>query len=244
MTKLYTPVDHNLVLGMEDRAYILKIRDLPVEEKPREKLIKYGPEALSTSELLAVLLNTGTKKEDVLAMSARILKEYGERSFISQKDAERFARDLNIPVGKSAQIIACAEIGRRFFQKRRNGTVVIRTARDVFEYAKELRELTKEHLRGIYLDAHHRVIHDEVISIGTVNANIVHPREVFKPALEHSAVAVVLVHNHPSGLTKPSAADIAVTRQLVETGKVLGISLLDHVIVTKTKFASIPVSYE
>jgi len=108
---------------------------------------------------------------------------------------------------------------------------------------KDMRELPKENLRGIYLNAHHKVIHDEIISIGTVDSNIIHPREVFKPALEYSAVAVILVHNHPSGEINPSQADRDITEQLIKVGKILGIDLLDHVIVTKDNFFSIPVQY-
>jgi DNA repair protein RadC len=103
--------------------------------------------------------------------------------------------------------------------------------------------LTKEHLRGIYLNNHYHLVHDEVISIGTLDANIIHPREVFKPAIEHSASALILVHNHPSGIATPSEADVLVTKQLIEAGKLLGILLLDHIIVTKDKFISIPVDY-
>ena len=223
---------------------VYTIRDLPPEDKPRERLIKHGPSVLSTAELLAVVLNVGTKKEEVLAMSSRVLKEYGERSLVGQRDAEALARDLDIPIVKAAQIVACAELGRRFFKRDGDSTTVIRTARDVFEYASDMRTLSKEHLRGIYLNAHHKVIHDEVISIGTVNANIIHPREVFKPALEYSAAAVVLVHNHPSGEVGPSDADVDVTKQLIEAGKLLGIALVDHVIVTKDTFQSIALSYE
>lgn len=106
-----------------------------------------------------------------------------------------------------------------------------------------MRDLPKEHLRGLYLDSHYRLIHDEVISIGSLTSNIIHPREVFRPALEYSASAVILAHNHPSGVPKPSEADLAITRQIVEAGKILGISLLDHVIVTKAKFESIPAEY-
>lgn len=225
-------------------AHIYKIRDLPADEKPREKLIKYGPRVLSTQELFAIMLNTGTKKEGVLEMANRLVHEYGEKSLIGQKNPETLAENLDIPPVKAAQIVACAELGRRFFDKSKRGVSVIRTAKDVFTYTSDMRDLSKEHLRGIYLNAHHRVIHDEVISIGTVDANIVHPREVFKPAFNHSAVAVVVVHNHPSGSTKPSAADIEVTKRLVEVGKLIGIELLDHVIVTKNRFASIPVDYQ
>ena len=103
--------------------------------------------------------------------------------------------------------------------------------------------LSKEQLRGLYLDAHYRVIHDEVISVGSVDANIIHPREVFKPALERSASAVILVHNHPSGVVTPSEADVEVTKQLVEASKVLGVTLLDHIVVAKDGYASIGVDY-
>jgi DNA repair protein RadC len=107
-----------------------------------------------------------------------------------------------------------------------------------------MRRLSKEHLRGIYLNAHYKIIHDETISIGTIDTNIVHPREVFKPALEYCAAAVILMHNHPSGDTTPSQADIDVTRQLVAAGRLLGIDLIDHIIITDTSFASIPVDYQ
>lgn len=144
---------------------------------------------------------------------------------------------------KATQIIACAELGRRFFAKNEAGLAVVRTAKDVFEHCREMGKLTKEHVRGLYVNAHYQVIHDEIISIGTVEANIVHPREVFKPALEHAAVAVVLVHNHPSGEASPSRADMDVTNQLIQAGKVLGIDIIDHVIVTREAYQSIPANY-
>ncbi len=239
MHSIYKVRDHTLVLDNNEKKYVLKIRDLPIEEKPREKLFKFGPAVLSAHELLAVILNVGTKKEDILAMSSRIIKEYGEKGIMSQTDPKAMAEDLDIPIVKATQIIAVAELGKRFFQKKGGGAKSIRTPKDVFEHTKDMHDLTKEHLRGIYLNAHHKIIHDEVISIGTVNANIIHPREVFKPALEYSAAAVILVHNHPSGIAKPSKADKDVTTQLVAAGKLLGIDLLDHVIVTKQKFKSI-----
>ena len=107
-----------------------------------------------------------------------------------------------------------------------------------------MHELTKEHLRGIYLNNHHRVVHDEVLSMGTLDANLIHPREVFKPAVEYGASAVILVHNHPSGVVTPSVSDIDITKQLVDAGRIMGVSLIDHVIVGGGKYASVPVSYE
>jgi DNA repair protein RadC len=233
-----------ILLDNEGRRYQLKIRDLPEEEKPREKLLQHGLSALSTSELLAVILNTGTRKEGVLEMSSRVIKDYGEGGIMSQKNPLSLSRDLDIPIGKSLQIVACAELGRRFFQKNNSSLPTIRTAREVFEYVGDMRGLSREHLRGIYLNAHYKVIHDEIISIGTVDASIIHPREVFKPAVEHSAVALVLVHNHPSGSTTPSEADLLVTSQLIEAGRLLGVDLIDHIIVTKENFFSIPGVYK
>ena len=219
------------------------IHDMPAEEKPREKLQKFGPLSLSTSELLAVVLNIGTTKEDVVAMSSRVMKEYGERSIMSATRPEALVADLDIPLGKAMQIVACAELGRRFYKKNDAAMPTIRTAADVYAYVKDMHDLPKEHLRGIYLNTHYKVIHDEIISIGTVDTSIIHPREVFKPALEFAAAAIILVHNHPSGITLPSEADISITNQIIEAGKLLGIELIDHVIVTKSGFGSISADY-
>ncbi len=245
--KIYLqPSSEDLVLDNngQDKQYVLKLRDLPTNEKPREKLAKYGPSVLSLEELFAIVLNVGTKKEEVLSMSRRVLKEYGDNAIINQKDPKKVSEMLDIPLGKACQIVACFELGRRFF-KAQDGKkpITIRTASQVHTYLKDMQELPKEHLRGLYLDAHYQLIHDEVISIGTLTSNIIHPREVFRPALEYSASALILAHNHPSGVSKPSDADIAITRQIVEAGKILGISLLDHVIVAKNKFESVPVEY-
>lgn len=238
----YALKDNDLVLDAPPKKYVLRVKDLEEEEKPREKLLKYGPEALSSHELLAIIFNTGTKKEGVLEMSSRILQEYGEKSIIGQTDPKRLEKDLDIPQVRACQIVACFALGKRFF-KETKGTVTIRTAKDAFNYLKDMRELPKEHLRGLYLNSRYRLVHDEVISIGTLTSNIIHPREVFKPALEYSAVAVILAHNHPSGSTKPSKEDIEITEQLIGAGKILGVDLLDHIIITKNKFASIPAQY-
>ena len=176
-------------------------------------------------------------------MANRIIQEYGERSIMSQKDPNVLSSELNIPIGKATQIVAAAELGRRFYSKNDNGAPTIRTARDVFEYAQDMKSLSKEHLRGIYLNTHYKLIHDEVISIGTLDANIVHPRDVFRPALERAAAAVILVHNHPSGVVKPSGEDVRVTEQIIKAGMIIGIDVVDHVIVTRNSFMSIPAPY-
>ncbi len=241
----YKITDQDLLLDAEDKKYVLRIKDLPDTEKPREKLIHSGPDALSANELLAVVLNVGTTKEGVLAMSKRLLKEYGEKTFVDQKDPAKIAKMLNIPIIKACQIVACFELGRRFFKTSSYGKpIFIRTAKQVHEYLKEMRDLKKEQLRGLYLNSHYNLVHEEIISIGSVTSNVVHPREVFRPGLEHFASAVILAHNHPSGITTPSQADIDITKQLVEAGKILGIHLVDHLIIAGDKFASIKVDYE
>jgi DNA repair protein RadC len=241
----YTIVDSVQIITDGDRRYDTHkaFRDLPQEEKPREKLTKYGPAVLSTPELIAVILGVGTKKEDVLTMAKRLVKEYGENAIVNERDPKKIEIALGISQGKASQLIAAFELGRRFFKSAPRGAT-LRTARQVYEYAKDMSYLPKEHLRGIYLDAHYRVLRDETISIGSVSANMVHPREVFRPALEYNASAVILVHNHPSGVTTPSDADKEITKQLVAAGNLMGVHLLDHIIVGKNKFTSIPADYD
>lgn len=225
------------------RQYILKLRDLPTDDKPREKLIEHGVESLTLQELISVVLNTGSKKEDVLAMSSKIVREYGNSALTGTVDPATMAKELDIPLGKACQVVACSEIGKRLYKKNDVGLTVIRTAEDVYRFLVEMRTLPKEQLRGLYLDTHNRIIHQEIISIGTINSNIVHPREVFRPALEYNAAAVVLAHNHPSGIAVASVSDSQITKQIIEAGKIIGIHLLDHVIITKDGFSSVPAEY-
>jgi DNA repair protein RadC len=243
MERYYQNEENDRLLDGAEKEYVLKLRDLPGHEKPREKLMNHGPAVLTSAELLAIILSVGSVKEDVLAMSQRLIKEYGE-TIMNQKDPAKIGKLLNIPVIKACQIVACFELGRRFFKiPDAKSPVTLRTANQVYAYLKDMRDLPKEHLRGLYLDAHYRLIHDELISVGTMTSNIIHPREVFRPALEWSASAVILAHNHPSNVVTPSAADTLITKQIIEAGKILGISVLDHVIVTKTKYESVAAEY-
>lgn len=239
------PTTHKVIgqLDYKGHSYPLVLRDLPAEEKPREKLLAQGPEALSVKELTALLLITGTVKEDVLGMVSRIARDYGEKNIFVEKSASKLASELDIPLAKACQIVAAGELGRRFYAKSESTFTTIHTAQDVFNYVADMRTLPKEHLRGLYLNVHNRVIRDEVISIGTVSANIIHPREIFRTAIECNAVAMILVHNHPSGEPTPSSEDVEVTKVLIEAGKIVGIHVLDHVIVTKDTFASVNAQY-
>ncbi len=230
-----------------DRApqheYPLLLRDLPTEEKPREKLLLRGPEALTPRELLAVILHTGTTKEDVVEMSGRILRGYGETNVLSERDPRKLAAELDIPLIKACAIVAVGELGRRTYDQDASHFVTIKNAKDVYDYLTDMRNLPKEYLRALFLNAHNRVIRNEVISIGTVSSNIIHPREVFRSGIEANAVAVVLAHNHPSGEATPSAEDVAVTDKLIEAGKIIGIRVLDHVIIANGSYASVKAAY-
>lgn len=234
--------DRSLLTQMkndQNKSYVLRVKDLPEDKKPREKMIKNGPTALTSKELLAAVLGTGTRKEEVLVMASRIFKEYGEKTLASEKNPKNLHKELSVPLGKACQIIACFELGRRFFSNKTNGQNAIRTTKQAFDYLQDMGKLPKEHLRGIYLNSHYRIIHDEIISVGSLTSNVVHPREVFRPAIECSAAAVLVAHNHPSGETKPTASDIAITQQLVKAGEIIGIELLDHLIIAENSCVSI-----
>lgn len=234
----YALVDHDVVSG-EDTRYILRVRDMEPDDKPREKLTKYGPSVLSMSELVAVLWGVGTRKEDVLEMSRRALKEYGERAILYETSPVKLAETLDIPLGKAQQLIASLELGRRYYDKRGDRPVYVRTAHQAWEYLRNMGTLQKEQLRGLYLNSRYQLVHEETISVGSLTANIVHPREVFQPAIERGAVAVIVAHNHPSGDLEPTQADIEVTDQLRAGGAILGIELLDHLIITRDTYRSL-----
>ena len=243
---IYAIRDSDLILdGSVDigRDYTQKIRDLPSVDKPREKLLAQGPAALSLRELMALVLVTGTSKEEVMEMSGRVIKEYGEHGILDETDPTRMSESLDIPIVKACQIVAVGELGRRLYEKNPSGFTVIRNGRDAYEYLADMRALGKEQLRGLYLNSHNRIVHDEVISLGTINSNLVHPREVFRPAIEYSAAAVILAHNHPSGVTEPSDEDRRVTEQLVKAGRLIGIEVLDHIVIGKDGWKSINANY-
>jgi DNA repair protein RadC len=220
-------------------GYRISLKELPEEKKPREKLIRYGPDVLRIPELVSIILNTGYRDENVLELSHRIIKEYGSRAIASEKNVGRLMETLGIPPVKACQIIACFELGRRFFQEEPGKMPTIRGPEDVYIYLEDMRKLKKEQFRGLYLNARNKVIHDEVISIGTLTANLVHPREVFQPAIEYLACGVIVAHNHPSGDPEPSEDDLEITRKLASVGKTMDIELLDHIIIGSKRYVSL-----
>lgn len=237
--RTYTLIDGDIATALERDQYTLRFRDIASPDRPRERLMAGGPASLSFAELVAVLWGVGTRREDVLAMARRIVREYGELALQHQTDATKLAEALDIPVVKATQLIAAFELGRRAYERREGLPVFIRCAADAYSHVASIGVGRKEQLRGLYLNSRYQLIHDEVISVGSLTANIVHPREVFRPALEQGAVAVIIAHNHPSGSVKPTTEDITVTGQLRAAGKLLGIELVDHLIITEIAYQSI-----
>ncbi len=213
----------------------MKIHDLPVVDRPREKLAKYGAPRLSNAELLAILLGTGTKGVNVVELSSRILKKFSGSALAEANFAE-LRETAGLGPARACEIIACFELGRRLMKGKKAALHL--TPADVCEQLKDIRDLKKEHFVVFFLDSRSQEIRRETISIGTLNASLVHPREVFEQAIKLSAAQIIVAHNHPSGDPEPSAEDREITKRLAEAGKILGIELVDHILVAGKSFRS------
>lgn len=210
------------------------LRDLHPVERPREKLARRGAAALSDAELLALVLRTGYRGKSVLAVAEAALKSLGKDPTACGYD--ELSRLKGVGASRAAALIAAFELSRR---ARDAGKPVLDSPARVHEQIPaEVKGGRKEHLLAFYLDARSRLLHLETVSIGTLSASLVHPREVFAPAIVHAAAAVIVVHNHPSGDCSPSNEDKDATRRLARSGELLGIPLLDHLIVAPSRFFS------
>ena len=212
-----------------------KIKDLPKVDRPREKLERYGPEKLSNSELLAILLGTGSKGINVVELSKRILSKFSADG-LSKANVKELKNTFGLGSAKACEIVACFELGRRLLQNKQSALLL--SPKDVWEELKDIRDNKKEHFVIFFLDARNQEIKREIISIGSLNANLVHPREVFEPAVRYLAAQIIVAHNHPSGDPEASEEDLTITKKLVEAGKILGIEVIDHIIVVKDRFLS------
>ncbi len=240
VSRPYQQTDQDTLDCDGSSRYVLRVRDLELPDKPREKMLAAGSSSLSMAELVAIVWGVGTRKEEVMSMAHRLLKEYGEQTIRNETNPNRLAELLNIPVSKACQIIACLELGKRFYATSQYGQpAFIRTTQQAYQYLAGMGASPKEQLRGLYLNSRYQVVHDEIISVGSMTANVVHPREVFRPAIEKGATAVIVAHNHPSGSLQPTQADIDVTEQLKAAGDIMGIQLLDHIIISTTTYNSI-----
>ena len=221
---------------MKNIFNLMKIKDLPKVDRPREKLEKYGPKKLSNAELLGIILGKGKKGENAVELSKKILKKISFDAFLNLqlKDLDQIS---GIGKVKALQIIAAIELSKRIITK--TTAVEILKPQDIWNELKEYRSKSKEYFIAFYLDVRNNVISKEIVSIGTLNASLVHPREVFEPAVRNLAAQIILSHNHPSGDPTASAEDIKLTNNLVEAGKILGIEVIDHVILTKNNYISL-----
>jgi DNA repair protein RadC len=211
------------------------IKELPKVERPREKLIQYGPEKLSNSELLAVILRSGTKEENVIDFANKILIRFGKKN-LPNLTFENLKNYPGLGPAKICEIIACFELGKRLLKDKK--AAIYLTPREIWDELKDLRNNKKEHFIIFYLDSRNQEIKIEIISVGSLNANLVHQREVFEPAVRNLAAQIILTHNHPSGDPEPSEDDVEMTKRFVESGKILGIEVIDHIIIAKTGFIS------
>jgi DNA repair protein RadC len=217
----------------------MMIRDVPKSERPRERLLRDGAESLSNQELIALLLGAGTKTESVLDLAGRVIQHFDGLKLLKEATAVELMEIHGIGEAKAVQLRAALEIGRRIKQFPVEETHVVRSPQDVADYMmEEMRHLKQEHFVALYLNTKNAVLHKKTLFIGSLNASIVHPRELYKEALRYSAASFICLHNHPSGNPEPSQEDIDVTKRLTETGKMLGIELLDHVIIGDRRFCS------
>lgn len=210
----------------------MKIKDLPEQNRPRERFLKYGPETLSDSELFAIILRTGSPNENVIDMSNRLIKEYGLNNLFdcSLKELQKIK---GIGPSKAMQVLAMAELGKRYNQSK-NPIKKIGSAKDVFDlFHEKLKDKKQEEFWVLMLSSKNNVIGEEFITRGTLDLSIAHPREIFKLAIKNSASKIILIHNHPSGDPNPSESDLELTEELFKSGEFLGIDIVDHVIIGK-----------
>jgi len=208
-------------------------------DRPRERLFRLGAGALSDAELLALLLRTGARAERAIDAAAALLRASGGLSGLGRCVGPELMTSHGVGPAKAASVLAALELGRRIAGRRLPEGAPFRSPADVFaHFHPHLRDASQERFAIVLLDGRHRVLREEVISLGTLTASLVHPREVFRPALRASAAALILVHNHPSGDPTPSPEDREVTERLAAAGELLGIRILDHVIVAERGYHS------
>lgn len=218
----------------------MRVKDLPSDDRPREKLLLRGTQSLSDTELLAILIRTGRRGKTVIDISRELLTKYQNLACLGSVTVSALQRVSGIGKDKAATLAAAFEISRRVYNQ--NKIIFdrkISSPQDVAEILiPELRDEVKEKFIVVCLNSANKIIRHEVISIGNLNSSIVHPREIFKVAIDNNSANIILVHNHPSGNPEPSSEDINVTRKLVEAGKIMDIQIFDHIIIADQNFVS------
>lgn len=222
-----------------DRRQPLMIKELPADERPREKMKERGAQALGNSELLAILLRTGTAAESALRLAENLLDRAGGLAGLGHATLEEVEQVRGIGEAKAVTLLAALELGRRVDSLAPLDRTAVRTPDDVAALLlPRFRYESRESFVAVLLSTKNHVLKTPVISVGSLNASIVHPRELFREAINASAAAVIVAHNHPSGNPTPSPEDVSLTRKLVEAGKILDIPVLDHVVLGDGKYVS------
>jgi len=224
----------------DEVEYHPTIKELPEAERPRERLKLYGPGALSTAELLAIILRTGVEGESVLALASRLIARYGGLVGLAGADFADLCAEKGVGPAKAAQLKAAFELGRRLLVASPQERPLVRSPADAANLLMlEMGFLAKEHLKTVLLDSKNRVLGIPTICVGGLNIAAVQVGEIFREAIKANAAAIIVVHNHPSGDPTPSPEDIVLTRQIVQAGKLLGIEVLDHIIIGQQRYVSL-----
>lgn len=232
-------VMHALVQEMEPQ-YRPLIREMPSEERPRERLRNYGPDALSNAELLAILLRTGSEGENVISLAQRLLKELDGLAGVGRASIGELCRVKHIGEAKAAQVIAGITLGKRINLAHPDQRTRVRSPEDVYALVgAEMALLEQEHLKVVLLNTRNQVLAVKQVYVGNVHTAIVRPAEVFRDAVREGCPSVIIVHNHPSGDPQPSSYDISLTQRLIEVGRLLDIEVLDHVVIGRKAPASL-----
>ncbi|MCO5251568.1 MAG: DNA repair protein RadC [Candidatus Kapabacteria bacterium] len=215
------------------------IRDWKSDDKPRERLMMHGPEVLSDSELLAIIVGSGTVGRSAIDIARELLKKYSSLNHLARCDFSEFKNISGIGDAKAVSIIAAFELSRRIEIAPFSGKKIFRSPEEIAEYyIPRMRDLRIEIFKVLLLTSSNQIFRDLTITEGILNSSVVHPREVFRIAITESAAAIILMHNHPSGNPEPSKEDIKITEQIVQAGKIVGIKVLDHIIIAGDKFTS------
>ena len=218
----------------------ITVKEMPEDERPRERLARVGPQALSSAELLAIILRTGVKGENVVTMASRLLAQYGGLAGLSRADLAQLGQEHGLGPAKASQLLAALELGRRLMAESPEERFQIRAPQDAANLLIPLiGHQEQEHFVVLYLDTRNRVMDREVLYKGSLNSSLVRIAEVFRGAIRRNCAAIIVAHNHPSGEPNPSPEDVALTRQLVEAGKLMEVEVLDHVIIGQSRFVSL-----
>lgn len=220
--------------------YHATVHDMPTGERPRERLRTYGPQALSSAELLAIILRTGTARDNVLELAGKLLAKYGGLGGLLRTDFSELCLEHGLGEAKTAQLKAALELGKRISRQELEEKYQIRSPRDAANLVMvEMTHLDHEQMRILVLDTKNQVVENINRYQGTVNSSVLRVAEIFRPAITRNCPAVIVCHNHPSGDPTPSSEDIAVTEQLVQAGKLLDIELVDHLIIGNHRYISL-----